>query len=201
MAQYCRNNSSVGTSHSATGAIKSALKYVCPNAHWIARRLATAGGKRIKMRPLSAVATIPTRPVLNQSPSVTTSRYYIYESTAQLRVQGSPAGKRPGYLPGKRRTCTSLAGRCQTPKRCTHVRHSTPATQHREARPATARCPPNPACCGLGNLLYTLRPFSGPPSAVPTNQRGPHRGPPHSIQNGPFPGHRLKQCGIVLSAP
>jgi hypothetical protein len=47
----------VGTSHSATGAIESALKYVSPDAHWIARRLATAGGKRIKMRPLSAIDT------------------------------------------------------------------------------------------------------------------------------------------------
>jgi hypothetical protein len=47
----------VGTSHSATGAIESALKYVSPDAHWIARRLATAGGKRIKTRPLSAIDT------------------------------------------------------------------------------------------------------------------------------------------------
>jgi hypothetical protein len=47
----------VGTSHSATGAIESALKYVSPDAHWIARRLATAGGKCIKMRPLSAIDT------------------------------------------------------------------------------------------------------------------------------------------------
>jgi hypothetical protein len=44
----------VGTSHSATGAIESALKYESPDAHCIARRLETAGGKRIKMRPLSA---------------------------------------------------------------------------------------------------------------------------------------------------
>jgi hypothetical protein len=38
-------------------------------------------------------------------------------------------------------------------------------------------------------LPYTIRPFSGPPSTVPTNQRGPRRGPPHSIQYGPFRGH------------
>jgi hypothetical protein len=38
----------VGTSHSATGAIESALKYVSPDAHWIAHRLATAGGKTNK---------------------------------------------------------------------------------------------------------------------------------------------------------
>jgi hypothetical protein len=38
----------VGTSHSATGAIESALKHVSPDAHWIARRLATAGGKTYK---------------------------------------------------------------------------------------------------------------------------------------------------------
>jgi transposase-like protein len=47
----------VGTSHSATGAIESALEYVSPDAHCIVRRLATAGGKRIKMRPLSAIDT------------------------------------------------------------------------------------------------------------------------------------------------
>jgi hypothetical protein len=47
----------VGTSHSATGAVESALKYVSPDAHWIARRLATAGGKHIKTRPLSAIDT------------------------------------------------------------------------------------------------------------------------------------------------
>jgi hypothetical protein len=46
-----------GTSHGATGAIESGLKYVSPDAHWIARRLATAGGKRIKTRPLSTAAT------------------------------------------------------------------------------------------------------------------------------------------------
>jgi hypothetical protein len=38
----------VETSHSATGAIESALKYVSPDAHWIARRMATAGGKTYK---------------------------------------------------------------------------------------------------------------------------------------------------------
>jgi hypothetical protein len=47
----------VGAFHSATGAIESALKYASPDAHWIARRLATAGGKRLKMRPLGTVVT------------------------------------------------------------------------------------------------------------------------------------------------
>jgi hypothetical protein len=47
----------VGTSHSATGAIESALKYVSPGAHWRARLLATAGGKHIKTQPLSAIDT------------------------------------------------------------------------------------------------------------------------------------------------
>jgi hypothetical protein len=45
----------VGISHSATSTIESALKNVNPNAHWIARHLATAGGKRIKMRLLDTV--------------------------------------------------------------------------------------------------------------------------------------------------
>jgi hypothetical protein len=45
-------HSPVGASHSAIGAIESALKNVSPDTHWIARRLATAGSKRIKMRLL-----------------------------------------------------------------------------------------------------------------------------------------------------
>jgi hypothetical protein len=71
----------VGAYHSATGAIKSALKYVRPDAHWIARRLVTAGGKRIKMRPLGTVVT---------------SRYYVRnETTARLRVQRAPNQHEP----------------------------------------------------------------------------------------------------------
>jgi hypothetical protein len=47
----------VGAFYSATGAIESALKYVSPDANWIARRLATAGGKHIKTRLLGTVVT------------------------------------------------------------------------------------------------------------------------------------------------
>jgi hypothetical protein len=48
----------VGAFHNATGAIESVLKYVSPDAHWIARHLVTAGGKRIKMRLLGTVVTV-----------------------------------------------------------------------------------------------------------------------------------------------
>jgi hypothetical protein len=47
----------VGASHSAMSAIESALKNVSPHAHWIARHLATAGSKRIKMRLLGTADT------------------------------------------------------------------------------------------------------------------------------------------------
>jgi hypothetical protein len=74
---------SVGAFHSAPGAIESMLKNVSPNAHWIERRLATAGGKHIKMRLLSTVVT---------------SRYYVYnKTTANLCVQRSPTSERSDY--------------------------------------------------------------------------------------------------------
>jgi hypothetical protein len=57
----------------------------------------------------------------------------------------------------------------------------------RRTQPVAVRAAPR-------NLPYTIRPFSGPPSTDPTNQRGPRRGPSHSIQNGPFRGHLLQQC-------
>jgi hypothetical protein len=47
----------VGAFHSATGAIESALKNVSPDAHWIAHRLVTAGGKRVKMWILGTAGT------------------------------------------------------------------------------------------------------------------------------------------------
>jgi hypothetical protein len=73
-----------------------ALKYVSPETHWIAHRLA---GKRIKTRPLSAVATIRTRPV-------STSYYQLpVAATLHLRVQGSPAGKRLDYSPNLHEPC------------------------------------------------------------------------------------------------
>jgi hypothetical protein len=69
----------VGASHSATSAIKSALKNVSLDAHWIARCLVTAGGKRIKIRLLDTLVT---------------SHYYIYNKiTASLYVQRLLTGK------------------------------------------------------------------------------------------------------------
>jgi hypothetical protein len=133
----------VGTSHSATGAIESALKYMSPDAHWIARRLATAGGKCIKTRPLSTAAS---------------SHYQLtshYQSLPHLRdnstatcpaIAGQQASDYPGdrrpargpdYLPSERRTCTSLADRCRSPRCYSRGRHIAPATQRRSARPAT----------------------------------------------------------------
>jgi hypothetical protein len=80
---------SVGTYHSATGAIESALKYV---SHWIARRPATAGRKCIKMRPLSTAATSP---VTNHYQSLLRCN----KTTARLRVQRSPTSKHPSTCP------------------------------------------------------------------------------------------------------
>jgi hypothetical protein len=179
---------SVGTSHSATGAIKSALKYVSPDAHWIARRLVTAGGKLIKVRPLSTRANS-----YDQLPVATTC-YYICETTARLRVQRSPTSKRPT-------TCPASAEPARALPTCTNLRSAAFTTDTTPRQPSAdqlsqlpARCPPNPACCGPGNLSYTLRPLSGPPATFPANQCRPRRGSPHSIQNGPFQGLRLKQC-------
>jgi hypothetical protein len=151
----------VGTSHSATGANESALKYVSPDDHWIARRLATAGGKRIKTRPLSTIATSTTSYRLLP---VMTSHYYIQETTARLHIQRPPAGKRPEYLPNEHRTCTSLAGRCKSPQCWIHVCHNTPATQRRSARPTTHSLPAESSRC------HMQRPLSGPSTqAVPVS--------------------------------
>jgi hypothetical protein len=78
----------VGAFHSATGAIESALKNVSPDAHWIARCLATAGGKRIKMWLRGTVVT---------------SHYYVYnKTTASLHVQRSLTSERPDYSSSER---------------------------------------------------------------------------------------------------
>jgi hypothetical protein len=92
---------------------------------------ATAGGKRIKTRPLSAV--------------VTQSLLRYNETTARLRVQRSPTSKRPDYLPRERRPSTSLADRCKSPQCWIHICHRAPATQHREAQPATCLLPAEPS--------------------------------------------------------
>jgi hypothetical protein len=105
----------VGTSHSATDAIKSALKYVSPDDHWISRRLATASGKCIKMRPLSAVVTIQT------STESATSRYCTTSTSQQHSYVSSDC--RPARGSTTRRTCMSLAGRCKSPQCLIHSSH------------------------------------------------------------------------------
>jgi hypothetical protein len=137
--------------HSATGAIESALKYLSPDTHWIACRLATAGGKHIKTWPLSAIVTS-----YDQSLPVAT--------TSTRQQQGYVPSKRPDYLPSERQTCTSLAGQCNL-----HSAEVTTATAYRQPNAVKlgrlpARCLLNlPCCCpsGPGNLPYTLRPFQG----------------------------------------
>jgi hypothetical protein len=57
---------SVGVFHSATRAIELVLKNVSPDARWIARRLATAGGKHIKMWLLGTADTVDTTPSARQ---------------------------------------------------------------------------------------------------------------------------------------
>jgi hypothetical protein len=101
----------VWTSHSATGAIKSALKYVSPDAHWIARHLVTAGGKTYKNAALQRNRHRPHRPfgpVLNQLPVTTT--------TARQQHSYVPSDRRPARGSTPRRTCTSLAGRWKSPR-------------------------------------------------------------------------------------
>jgi hypothetical protein len=82
----------VGASHSATGAIELALKYASPDVHWIARRLATAGGKRIKARPLSTAATS-----YQSLPLATTStrRQQGYVSSDRRPASAEPARALP----------------------------------------------------------------------------------------------------------
>jgi hypothetical protein len=73
--------------------------------------------------------------------------------------------------------------------------HTNPTQRNSADYPLAARrTSPVAVRAAPGNLPYTLRTFSGPPSTVPTNQRGQRRGSPRSIQNGPFQGHRPKQC-------
>jgi hypothetical protein len=91
----------VGTSHSATGAIESVLKYVSPDAHWIVRHLVTAGGKRIKTRPLSTAAA---NPVTNHYQSL----LHCNETTARLRVQRSPTSKHPSTCPASAEPARAL---------------------------------------------------------------------------------------------
>jgi hypothetical protein len=141
----------------------------------------------------------PFGPVLNQSPPAT-SRYYITSTRQQQGYVSSD--RRPARGSTTCRTCTSLDGRCKSPVPISEALHSRPP-QH-TGNPmqrssadyplAAHRTKPVAVRAAPGNLPYTLRPFSGPPSTIPTNQRGPRRRPPHSIQNGPFQGQRLKQC-------
>jgi hypothetical protein len=114
-----------------------------------------------------------------------------------------------GYVSSKRlTTCPASAEPARALPTGVNLRSAafTADTTHRQPSAdqlgqLPARCPPNPACCGPGNLLYTLWPLSGPPSTVPANQHGLRRGPPHCIRSDPLQGHRLKQCQYGASAP
>jgi hypothetical protein len=141
---------SVGASHSATGAIESTLKYVSPDAHWIACRLATAGGKRIKMRPLGTVVT---------------SRYYVYnETTARLHVQQSPTSKRPTTCPASAEPVRALPTgmNLRSAAVTADTTHRQPSADQLGRLPT--RCPLNPACCcpSVPALVVCKRPLSGP---------------------------------------
>jgi hypothetical protein len=61
--------------------------------------------------------------------------------TASLHVQRLPTSEQPGYSPNERRTSMSVADRQKSLKRRIHLCSSAPATQHREARPATGLLP------------------------------------------------------------
>jgi hypothetical protein len=144
----------------------------------------------------------PFGPVLNQSPPAT-SRYYTTSTRQQQGYVSSD--RRPARGSTTCRTCTSLAGRCQSPKRCTHVHHSTLATQRRDAQPTTRSLPAEL------RLLLSER-----PREICRTHYGPFRGhhPPFQptsadcvedlhtpSKTAPFRAIDLSSAGIVLSAP
>jgi hypothetical protein len=179
----------VGTSHSATGAIESALKYVSPDAHWIARRLATAGGKTYKNAAPQRNRHSPVTATSTETAS--TSYYQLPLTTASTSQQHSytSSDRRPARGSTTRQTCTSLAGRYKSP-RCliTSAATSPPASGARSqsavvrsntTRPpqrtgnstrfssadyplAARRTSPVAVRAAPRNLPYTIRPFSGP---------------------------------------
>jgi hypothetical protein len=175
----------VRTSHSATGAIESALKYVSPDAHWIARRLATAGGKTYKNaapqhnwhRPFGPAQL--QQPVPNQSRPVTSRYYNNCETTAQLRAQRSPAGKRldsslklhescrpvqisavPHHFSHDFAPLLAVPGATQQQPDSTRrhhawlVHHNAPATQRGSARPTTHSLPAEPSLFTFTFYIY-----------------------------------------------
>jgi hypothetical protein len=180
----------VGTSHSATGAIESALKYMSPDAHWIARRLATAGGKRIKTWPLSAIATSTTRPV-------TTSHYYAtrqqqgYVSSDRRPARGPttcPVSAEPARaLPTSANLCSA---------------EFTSATAHRQLSAdqlshLPTRCPPNPACwrpSGPGKFVACNGPFQGHHSPFQPTSAGRAEDLQTPSATAPFRATDSKQC-------
>jgi hypothetical protein len=148
----------VGAFHSATGAIESAIRDVSPIAHWIALHLATAGGKRIKMRLLGTVIT---------------SRYYVYnETTARLCVQRAARLLAP-RVPNQHELCR--------PVKISKALYS-PLPQRREAQLATHSLPAEssllPSECS-GIWLHTNGPFQGPHFLIGCNVCCPQAaGPP-----------------------
>jgi hypothetical protein len=189
----------VGTSHSATGAIEPALKYVSPDAHWIARHLATAGGKTYKN-------AAPQRNQHRPHSAVTATSYYqLPLATASTSQQHSypSSDRRPARGSTTRRSCTSLAGRYKSP-RClitsaaTALPASAARSQSAAARsniqaPRTTRPPrrtgnstrfssanypltarrtsPVAVRAAPKNLPYTIRPFSGPSATGSSSAR------------------------------
>jgi hypothetical protein len=125
----------VGASHSAMSAIESALKNVSPNTHWIVHRLATAGGKRIKMWLLGMAVTVDTTPSARQQ------ELYLYS----IRRPASSQSTRPANTEPTRALPASKNLRSASFT-------STPACRQPSAEKLGQLhtcCLPNPACCRL----------------------------------------------------
>jgi hypothetical protein len=139
-----------GSPHSAMRAIESALKNVSPDAHWIARHLATAGGKRIKMRLLSMADTVDTTPSARQQ------ELYLYSvrQPASSHATCAASAKPTRALPTGKNLCSASFTSAPV--------HQQPSAEKLDQLPTC--CPPNPACCHLGALAFSWhnRPFSGP---------------------------------------
>jgi hypothetical protein len=152
----------VGAFHSATGAIESVLKDVSPVTHSIARRLATAGGKRIKMRLLGTDVT---------------SRYYVYNETTTRLAPNQHKICRPVkisevlYSPLPQRTGKPVTARRIQPVAVQVLRDlvahklpfSGPTLPHRLRRSLSTSC--QPAC--ISNKRGQLRSVTWSYSDIP----------------------------------
>jgi hypothetical protein len=86
------------------------------------------------------------------------SQYHTFsKATGALLVQYPPTREQPACLSSERRTNMSFADRQKSPKRFIHLRSSAPATQRREAWPATHLMPSERS----GIWLCTTGPFQG----------------------------------------